>query len=77
MSEVLRRLADYLEEPYWLENKMHYRAIESLKTYLKRLTKDNLILKAKSHLKISIDPTLCKKDIIDTYIINFIKQMEE
>lgn len=76
LPDILRAFADYLEQPYWLENKLHYKGVESLRKHLLRCKKETIIEKAKRMLNISLEDSLTKEELIDKYLEIFIEQME-
>lgn len=79
LSEVLRNLADYLEQPYWLYNKLHHRGVEDMRKHLERCTKETIQRKLREDFNIElldISETL-KEDLIILYLENFIRQYEE
>lgn len=77
LSEALRNLADYLETPYWLENKLHFSAIDHMRKFLSRCTKETIVRRAKDDLNIDIQTDLVKEDMIDTYLEKYIELLEE
>jgi len=76
MTEVLRRLADYLEEDK-KHFKFHAGVIAEVKSALKRRTKETIARNALFHLNLVIDQDLDKGDMIAIYLREFVKQLEE
>jgi hypothetical protein len=76
LSVVLRRMADYLEEDR-SSSKFHGETVASLKTYMKKLTKETIVRRGKDLLGIEIDPEADKAEQIRVYVVEFIRQIEE
>lgn len=76
LSEVLRRMADYLEEDR-TNSKLHGQTVADLKSYLKKLTKETIVRRGREILGIEIDPELEKVEQIRIYVLEFIRQLED
>lgn len=77
LSEALRNLAHYFEQPYWLNNKLHCGAVEELRRHLNRCTKETIASKALKEYDLIINTELEKRDMVQIYLLEFVKQMEE
>ena len=78
ISEALRNLADYLERPYWLENKLHHRGVETQRKYLERLKKETIAIAAKRDFDLDLDcEKMSKEEMIVLYLKEFVKKYEE
>lgn len=76
MSEVLRRMADYLERDY-SSRKFHGEIVADLKKYLKRLKKETIAMNALLRYNVVIDDSLDKGEMITLYVKAFIDKLEE
>lgn len=70
-------MADYLESPYWLENKLHFRAVEDMRKHLNRCTKETIARKALDEYGLTIPCDIEKADMIYIYLEKFINLLEE
>ncbi len=78
VSEALRNLADYLENPYWIENKLHHRGVETQRKYLERLKKETIAIAAKEEFGLILDDAeMTKEQMIVEYLKLFVKKYEE
>ncbi len=77
LSEALRNLADYLEQPYWLENKLHFSAVDHMRKFLYRCTKETISRRAKEDLALELSSDLDKNSMIDVYLEKYIELLEE
>lgn len=75
MSEVLRRMADYLERDYSF-NKFHGEIVADLKKYLKRIKKETIARNGLERYGVVIDENLDKSTMIEIYVKAFIKELE-
>ena len=75
MSEVLRRLADYLEVDQ-SDKKFHGEIVADLKKSLKRWTKETIARNGLNNLGVVIDESLDKGEMITIYVTEFVKKLE-
>lgn len=76
MSEVLRRLADYLEKDH-SDMKFHGEVVAELKRSLKRWTKETIARNGLANFGITIDQSLDKGEMITQYVVEFVRRLEE
>ncbi|QYC52460.1 packaging and recombination endonuclease [Salmonella phage SSBI34] len=76
MSEALRRLADYLEQDN-SDKPFHDDILKDLKKALRSRTKETISRNAMNNLGISISEDLEKVEMIQQYIAEFIRQLED
>lgn len=76
MSEVLRRMADYMEADQ-SDKLFHGEIVADLKKSLKRWTKETIARNGLNNLGIVIDDKQDKGDMIVEYVTEFVKQLEE
>lgn len=76
LSEVLRRLADYLEEDR-SNKKFHGEIVTDLKKSLKRWTEKTIARNAYLNFGIVIDDNLDKAAMITIYVAEFVRKLEE
>lgn len=76
MSEVLRRLADYLEADQ-SHMKLHGEIVADLKKSLKRWTKETISRNGYLNFGIVIDDNLDKGEMITIYVTEFVRRLEE
>lgn len=77
LSEALRNMADYLETPYWIDNKLHYGAVEDMRKHLNRCTKDTIVKRALDDYGIVIDSELEKREMVYLYLKSYVSELEE
>lgn len=75
-SEVLRRMADYLEQDH-SRHPFHGEVVNDLKKALKRRTKETIVRNARENLRILISEDLDKSEMITQYVTEFVRQLEE
>lgn len=75
MSEVLRRMADYLERDY-SNNKFHGEIVADLKRYLKRIKKETIAKNGLERYNVEISEDLDKGEMIELYVKAFVKELE-
>lgn len=77
LSEALRNMADYLESSYWIDNKLHFRAVEDMRKHLNRCTKETIARKALEEYGLVIPCDIEKADMVYIYLEKFISLLEE
>lgn len=76
LSEVLRNLADYLEQDF-SDNPLHHRFKDDMVKFLHRCTIPTIIRRADEDFGLKIPPDSSKIDCITAYIQSFVKWAEE
>lgn len=78
LPDVLRNLADYLEAPYWLENKLHYRGIDDMRKFLERCSKTTIVKRLKDDFNIELsEGDFTQEELIVEYLKSFIQECED
>lgn len=77
LSDALRNLADYLENPYWIYNPLHYKGVEDMRKHLERCKKETIVLKAFNDFNIELNAEDLQEELIVSYLTTYIKHFEE
>lgn len=76
LSEVLRRLADYLEADH-SDKKFHGEIVADLKKAVKKWTEKTIIRNAYLNFGIVIDEDISKTEMVTIYVAEFVRRLEE